>query len=126
MVINHLRVHGMILRGPGQTKTFPRNVAMWRQVFECDAPDSGSEKFMCTFPYPYMCLGFCGRCFFFLGKVFDGRNRVFATLYMGEVVKFLRVLGAVNFFSSNEAMGGNVHSRWFGIFRLEEPHLGSV
>ena len=27
------------------------------QVFECDAPDSGSEKFMCTFPYPYMCLG---------------------------------------------------------------------
>lgn len=27
------------------------------EVFECDAPDSGSEKFMCTFPYPYMWLG---------------------------------------------------------------------
>eukprot|EP00435_Cladocopium_sp_Y103_P005585 s1260_g1.t2 len=24
------------------------------KVFECDAPDSASEKFMCTFPYPYM------------------------------------------------------------------------
>eukprot|EP00438_Fugacium_kawagutii_P003308 Skav223906 [mRNA] locus=scaffold5126:62302:79997:- [translate_table: standard] len=24
------------------------------KVFECNAPDSGSEKFMCTFPYPYM------------------------------------------------------------------------
>lgn len=24
------------------------------EVFECDAPDATSEKFMCTFPYPYM------------------------------------------------------------------------
>jgi len=24
------------------------------KVFECDAPDATSEKFMCTFPYPYM------------------------------------------------------------------------
>jgi len=24
------------------------------KVFECDAPDDKSEKFMCTFPYPYM------------------------------------------------------------------------
>ncbi|CAE7475099.1 lars-1 [Symbiodinium microadriaticum] len=25
-----------------------------QKIFECDAPDSSSEKFMCTFPYPYM------------------------------------------------------------------------
>eukprot|EP00439_Symbiodinium_sp_Y106_P055719 s1124_g7.t1 len=25
-----------------------------QKIFECDAPDSTSEKFMCTFPYPYM------------------------------------------------------------------------
>lgn len=81
MVINHLRVHGMILRGPGQTKTFPRNVAMWRQVFECDAPDSGSEKFMCTFPYPYMCLGFCGRFFFFFFVRFLMGETGFLPLY---------------------------------------------
>ena len=28
-----------------------------QKIFECDAPDSTSEKFMCTFPYPYMSLG---------------------------------------------------------------------
>ena len=47
---------------------------------------------------PTCALVFAAEVFFFFCKVFDGRNRVFATLYMGEVVKFLRVLGAVNFF----------------------------
>lgn len=46
-------LNGFLVLLPGSMVTSDRR----SQVFECNAPDSGSEKFMCTFPYPYMCLG---------------------------------------------------------------------
>eukprot|EP00933_Yihiella_yeosuensis_P032480 TRINITY_DN26070_c0_g1_i1.p1 TRINITY_DN26070_c0_g1~~TRINITY_DN26070_c0_g1_i1.p1 ORF type:complete len:1296 (-),score=364.48 TRINITY_DN26070_c0_g1_i1:195-4013(-) len=45
------------------------------KVFECDAPDAKQEKFMCTFPYPYM------NGLLHIGHAFSLTKAIFAAHY---------------------------------------------